>query len=98
MNIKDIFDPNTYTTKAMPFSTQLSYMLDSTTDLGKMSNDSRKLAGEHSKEYIKFYSSLTTEQQETFEKIFENESRLISKEYFNRGFKFGVMLMKEALD
>ena len=98
--MKDIFNPDSYTAEAMPLTTELCCVLD-TGDLGKTSSALRECKEKHKELNNKFFNSLTKEQQELYNEIQWadiEETALELREYFNRGMRFGAVLMKELFD
>ena len=96
----DIFNPNSYTSKAMPLTSALGKALCDYGDLGKNSDNIKAIMQNDDEDYRKFTDTLSKEQKALLSKVEWND---ISKnatentEYFCRGMKFGIMLMKELL-
>lgn len=93
----NIFNPNNYTEDAMPLTTALCRMLDSE-DLGMVSDNIKNERQKKRESRDAFYAALTEEQESLLiEADFEraDEQAINNREYFNRGFKLGVILMKE---
>ena len=96
----DIFNPNSYTEKAMPLTSAFCNMLVNYGNLGKNSANIKAIMQNDDEDYRKFTDTLSKEQKALLSKVEWND---ISKnatentEYFCRGMKFGIMLMKELL-
>ena len=96
----DIFNPNSYTEKAMPLTSAFCKVLCGCGDLGKNSDNIKAIMQNDDEDYRKFTDTLSKEQKALLSKVEWND---ISKnatentEYFCRGMKFGIMLMKELL-
>ena len=98
----DIFNPNSYTEKAMPITSEL-FDIFSTSGLQNISSVHKDFLSDNSEireRYRAFYDSLNTEQK----KILDDNCDMETKEYtiattesFSAGFKLGAMLMKELL-
>ena len=96
----DIFNPNSYTEKAMPLTSAFCKVLCDCGDLGKNSDNIKAIMQNDDEDYRKFTDTLSEEQKAL---LLEVEWNDISKnatentEYFCRGMKFGMMFMKELL-
>ncbi len=96
--MKDIFNPDNYTEEAMPLSSALCNAIN---DMGNLDHNSAAVNAciEKYKEINdKFYSTLTEEQIKLLIDIQwgeMEETGIVAGEYFNRGFRFGMLLMKE---
>lgn len=98
----DIFNPNSYTEKAMPLTSAL-FDAFSTAGLQNISSVHKQFLNDNSEvgeRYKNFYDSLNEEQK----KILDDDKNLEIEEYtlantekFCAGFKLGAMLMKELL-
>ena len=91
----DIFNPNSYTEKAMPLTTALYNALKCSeiSDFDLVSDDIKA----HRKSVKADFSEI---EYSLFDKVFtaySEEMSMESNESFNRGFKLGAMLMKELL-
>ena len=96
----DIFNPNTYTEKAMPLTSALCEMLVGCGDLGRTSDGIKAIRNSNAEDYDKFIDTLSEEQTDLLSKVEWNninEYATENTEYFCRGMKFGIMLMKELL-
>ena len=100
MNMKDIFDPNNYTEEVMPLTTAFCRAIN---DLGNLDYISNKRKADHEKIKPlekKFSESLSKEQQDMYFDITwagAEDCGAAMNEYFNRGLKFGILLIKELL-
>ncbi len=96
--MKDIFNPDNYTEEAMPLSSALCNVIN---DMGNLDHNSAAVNAciEKYKEINdKFYSTLTEEQSKLLIDIQWGEMEelgIVAGEYFNRGLRFGMLLMKE---
>ena len=96
----DIFNPNSYTEKAMPLTSAFCNMLVNYGNLGMNSDEMKTFISKRAEACKKLENTLNKEQQEMF---FDMECDSIDQyatenvEYFCRGMKFGIMLMKELL-
>lgn len=93
MNIEKIFDPNSYTEKAMPFTSYLHYAFKEYSG-GKMNNVS-DVVSECSKKRKENFDDV---EYDLFNKVwdsFAEETLLENEENFNFGFKMGAILMLE---
>ena len=96
--MKDIFNPDSYTEKAMPISTALCRAIDDLGNLDEASNAVTECRKAYSEIYNKFFNSLTKEQQDLYRNVQRGdmeESALEIRESFNKGLRFGVLLMQE---
>ena len=101
--MKDIFNPNSYTEKAMPFITALGDTINhfGCGDLESLSNNSRAYSNKLISKSEKLKATLINEQEELFAAVQEADAEyesVITTEYFNRGFYFGANLAKELFD
>ena len=98
--MKDIFNPDSYTEKAMPISTALCRAIDDLGNFDEASNAVTECRKAYSEIYDKFFNSLTKEQQNLYRDVQcgdMKESDLEIREYFNRGFRFAMLLVKEMM-
>ena len=94
----DIFNPNSYTEKAMPLTSALCDILNNLDNLGKNSEKVEALMNNGEEKYKDFCNTLNKEQNELFFEVENNDilkSATENTEFFCRGFKFGILLMKE---
>lgn len=96
--MKDIFNPDSYTEKAMPISTALCRAINDLGNLNEASNAVTECEKAYSEIYDKFFNSLTKEQKDLYVDVQwgnMEESALKIYESFNKGLRFGVLLMQE---
>lgn len=102
MKTEDIFNANSYTSKAMPVTYELAESLKE--EFTGVSDEVKEFREQHqdvSERYDSFYKSLTKDQQEI---IFDNDwDRMIewdmqATENFAKGLKLGFRLAMELLD
>ena len=97
MNFEELFDANQYTEKAMPICTALCRMLEET-ELRTASDEAKESIDKYCNFCDNFLKSLTDEQKEEFmscPSVSLEEVEITAHEHFNRGLKFGVMMMLE---
>ena len=95
MNIEKMFDPNSYTEKAMPFITALNYVFEDCnhSELDRCSDAVMELRNKKNDDFSKVEIDL-------FNKVWDSvsdEMSLVSAEKFACGFKMGALLMLELL-
>ena len=94
----DIFNPNSYTSKAMPLTSALVKALCDCGDLGKNSDNIKAIMQNNNEDYKRFTDTLSKEQKELLSKVEWNDmskNAIENNEYFCRGLKFGILLIKE---
>lgn len=100
MDMENIFKPDSYTEKSMPVS---SILCDAISAMGDLDHVSTAVSEVREKSQIKdkdFFNSLNEKQTEMFNEYYEREceeTTIELHEYFNKGLKFGAMLMLELL-
>ena len=98
--IKGIFKPDSYTMEAMPISSALFSAIN---DMGNLDHNSVAVNAcikKYKAVNDQFYSTLTEEQIKLFNDTQWGdleELGIVSNEYFNRGLRFGVLLIKEIM-
>lgn len=98
--MKDIFNPDSYTEEAMPIATALCRAMDELGDLGRTSSGVKACTEKYKDINKQFFNSLTKEQKDLYVDVQwgdMEESALEIREYFNRGFRFAMLLMKEMM-
>ena len=98
--MENIFKPDSYTEKSMPVS---SILCDAISAMGDLGNVSTAVSEVREKSQIKdkeFFNSLNEKQTEMFNEYYEQECKETTielHEYFNKGLRFGAMLMLELI-
>lgn len=98
--MKDIFNPDSYTEEAMPIATALCRAMDELGDLGRTSSEVKACTEKYEDINKQFFNSLTKEQRDLYVDVEwgnMEKSALAICEYFNRGFRFAMLLMKEMM-
>lgn len=98
--MKDIFNPDSYTEEAMPIVSAFCRAINNNGKLDHVSKATLECREKQSVYADKFKASLTDEQRDMYIDLQNADTDAVSieiNEYFNRGFLFGVLLMKELL-
>ena len=97
---KDIFNPDSYTEEAMPIVSAFCRAINNNGKLDHVSKATLECREKQSVYADKFNASLTDEQRDMYIDLQNADTDAVGieiNEYFNRGFLFGVLLMKELL-
>ena len=97
INVKDLFNPNSYSSKAMPLCDEICTMLDD--EIG-VSDEIKECRKKNNKTYHKFIDSLSPEQSELYDDYYwaqVEENAISDREYFSKGMRLGAALMMELL-
>ena len=102
MKTEDIFNPDSYTSKAMPVTYELvSFLNDEAFDtVSKVIDKKRRKYGATTEQVIALYRSLNEEQQKILDGEYDSlatEISLTGKENFAKGLKLGFRLAIELL-
>lgn len=95
MNIEKMFDPNSYTEKAMPFTNFLHYAFNeySNSKMDSVSDAVRECSVKREETFDDVENGLFNKVWDSFAK----ETTLENQENFNFGFRMGALLMLELL-
>ena len=97
INVKDLFNPNSYSSKAMPLCDEICTMLDNQLCV---SDELQECEKKNDKTYRKFIDSLSPEQLKLYNdyswELIE-ENAILNREHFNMGMRLGTALMMELL-
>ncbi len=98
-DFEQLFNPNVYSETAMPFVTAVCKLLDNTV-FCDVSHEISECRNKYGTIYDSFCDSLNSEQKDFLQKFSPmplEEAEKDAREHFNRGFRFGVLLMMEVL-